>query len=70
MLALQVMWVRARAGQVRNCTHLSMMILICRSTSRVDVEAGKQAESGGKQAGVVVKQHFQQRDQQPALQLC
>lgn len=32
--------------------------------------AGKEAESGGQQAGEVVEEHFQQCDQQPEPQLC
>ncbi len=32
--------------------------------------AGKEAESGGEQAGKVVEEHFQQCDQQPAPQFC
>lgn len=33
------------------------------------MEAGKEAEGGCQQAGVVVEEHFQQSDQHPAPEL-
>ena len=37
---------------------------------RVNVVALKQAQCSGQQTGIVVEDDSQQRDQQPALQLC
>ena len=51
-------------------SHLCIVILGIGWAGGVYMIAGKEAESGGEQAGKVVEEHFQQCDQQPAPQLC
>ena len=51
-------------------SHLCIVILGIGWAGGVYMIAGKEAESGGQQAGEVVEEHFQQCDQQPAPQLC